>query len=91
MCAGFISLYLSMPSVITNYNDFETIGWFNVIVSIVIYLLVSCSVLIKLNSKIAKILIGVIYTSIIVYASFTKHYAEGSIMFLTLMCLAFAP
>lgn len=31
-----------MPSVISNYSDAETTGWFNVGISVGIYLLVSC-------------------------------------------------
>ena len=71
MIAGFISLYLSMPSSISNYNDAETIGWFNVVVSIVIYLLISFSLIIKLNSKITKFLIAIIYTGLVIYAAAT--------------------
>ena len=60
-----------MPSAISNYNDVETIGWFNVVVSIIIYLLISFSLIIKLNSKITKFLIVTIYSGIVIYSLVT--------------------
>lgn len=80
-----------MPSAISNYNDAETIGWFNVVVSILIYLIISFSLIIKLNSKITKIMIGLIYGGMVIYGMFTKHYAEGTIMLVTLLVLATVP
>lgn len=71
MAASFISLYLSIPSVISNYNDTEVVGWFSIIISVGIYLLISFCQIIKLNSSVAKFLIVTVYMVIIVYSMCT--------------------
>lgn len=71
MAASFISLYLSIPSVISNYNDTEVVGWFSIIISVGIYLLISFCQIIKLNSLVAKFLIVTVYMVIVVYSMCT--------------------